>query len=501
MTSPVYVYVFTAVVIAFWAWRFLSRLRPSDASLEVAPLVQPYIPWPITVCRFLWDIQGFMRRCEMCYGPVFRFRLAGTTVVVVSHAEGISHILRDSQKCLSNALNQSILDTVGGVSPQPDIAAHSVLLGRLISLLKKTFATRNSNLFAAPFKQSLIHTLESFPCQGDVNRVSLATFVGQCLYDSLCMSFAGPTFPTDTFAEFSSIDQYSVRFLMPFWTPPAKIFQARRSLKSKLGVFIERAAECPDAKDGCAFSGIEIAKMLRAQPNLSPSDEQGIFLGLMLAMHANTIRMVIWFMSYLLSDVDAMNRLREEIDHAVDVDFGSLESLLSAPPHRLDGEAFPLLNSGVKEVLRLCVAAVTVREVTKSSILQLGGNHFTFVQNGDYVIADGYGINANDRYFEQANTFRLDRFVLAKRGDLASEYLEPLSSFGGGAHMCKGRDFALYEMRLFVIICLRLFKLEGETSKGESTIGRTPEAVSLWPTPVFFPKETFVRILRRDVLE
>ncbi|CAL1700460.1 unnamed protein product [Somion occarium] len=476
----------------------ISKYRTFDVivtSVGRTPNVHSYLPWPMLVVEFLWDIPAFLERCRVRYGPVYRLRIAGQGVVIVSHAETIKYVMKDPHKCFTNNINTTIFEGVGGVTPY---TINSTLINNLLSFMHKAFSNRNIHLLIPSFNQQLSANIQSFACRQTTDRVSLVTFVGRSLYSALSLSFCGPLFPTDTFSEFMLVDSNTLHFLFPFWPSSQKAYRARASLKSKLGVFIERVG--PElADDGeSSYSGIEILKILKAA-SVPPSDQQGVILGLMLAMHAASIRMTAWFMAYILSDSSAMTRLRAEVDHAIETEFGSLESLLSAPSHRLGSHMFPLLESALKEVLRLSVAAITAREVNKDTILTVDEHTSFVIRQGDYLVTNGYTVNFDNSIFEDARTFRIDRFL--KTSAETVDLPDPVSSFGGGAHMCKGQDFAMYEMKVFAITCLRLLEIEGETASGRPTVGCLPEAVHAWPTPVFFLKDTFVRVQMRDVAD
>lgn len=53
-------------------------------------------------------------------------------------------------------------------------------------------------------------------------------------------------------------------------------------------------------------------------------------------------------------------------------------------------------------------------------------------------------------------------------------------------------------MKVFTVLCLRLLEFQVEKPDGSSAEGYHPEAHYAFPTPVFFPKDLFVRVTKRQ---
>lgn len=54
---------------------------------------------------------------------------------------------------------------------------------------------------------------------------------------------------------------------------------------------------------------------------------------------------------------------------------------------------------------------------------------------------------------------------------------------------------------MFAILCLRLLDFDVERPDGSPAEGYIPEAVYSYPTPVYFPKDLYVRIRPRQDAE
>ena len=90
--------------------------------------------------------------------------------------------------------------------------------------------------------------------------------------------------------------------------------------------------------------------------------------------------------------------------------------------------------------MRLCIAAVILRRATVDCDILVNEHQSVHIQEGEYVYTHGDGINLSDEYFEDAKTFRGDRFM-----NYTSDQPQPISTFGGGAHIVCTQVFRLLQ--------------------------------------------------------
>ncbi|KAJ3486347.1 hypothetical protein NLI96_g4299 [Meripilus lineatus] len=195
------------------------------------------------------------------------------------------------------------------------------------------------------------------------------------------------------------------------------------------------------------------------EAHLPVSDEAGILLGFMWGMHSNTINTTHWLFLYLLSDQPSFLRIRDEIDSKMGTMFGGdIRTFLASSASTLRSGDFPLLDSAIKETLRLTIQATTFREAHKDTEIVYGDGKRAFIQKGSWVAPNVGSVQNGGRPEDELSRFRLERYLPNQKDGNASQQ-PPFLAFGGGAHMCKGRLLALHQLKVFLILCVTLFDM------------------------------------------
>ena len=363
-------------------------------------------------------------------------RLNGRRVVVANDLEGILRIVKDTPKTL-HMPDQQVLECLGGIKEHIPIT----LVDRLRTYVARTFSNKTIPHFSHKFNTHLWRHVQNFSDSPPSGRIPLNEFVGKALYDAVSVAIWGPQFPLDSYKEFRIVDDQLARLFGPAIFIPRAVSKARNTLKTKVGTYIE---ECWDEEFGVKGIPEGMTQLIRslrdAKSFIRPEDAQGAFITFLFGLHSNTHRIVAWLFLHLLSDPRAFLRVRREIDHAIDVEFGDLETLLSSPPARLGVSSFPLLESAIMETLRLWLAAVTVRDVLEDTEFLSGDLRAPLVAHaGDMVMGNSSAVNMSDEFFEDPDTFQVDRFVgcsATKEEDGRSRTV-PLGIFGTGVHVVR----------------------------------------------------------------
>lgn len=185
-------------------------------------------------------------------------------------------------------------------------------------------------------------------------------------------------------------------------------------------------------------------------------EEVGHFeLALLHVSTANTIPTLFWFMAQIYARPELVSRLREEVvpvaqhsdDNEVTIDITTLD------------EKCPLLVSCYREAIRLSNQTVGNRRVMEDTTISDG--------NGDsYLLKKGLNVQMSSQVLHTLNRvwgndvmeFDPERFIeKAGKENLQSERAKRASfvPFGGGRHLCPGRNFAFAE-NLGLMTCLLL---------------------------------------------
>jgi hypothetical protein len=195
------------------------------------------------------------------------------------------------------------------------------------------------------------------------------------------------------------------------------------------------------------------AWVARREPYFAELDavERGhVHISVLWAIHANSIPATFWSLFYLLRDPTALAAVQSEID------------TVDGPVHEaLD--RMRMLDSAIREALRLSSGSMTVREVLEPFELETESGTFALRQ-GDQVCLAPFITHRDAEIFDEPERYRHDRFwcehgvkSFYRRGERVPL---PLMPFGAGASMCPGRYFAINEIKLFIALLLRESEIE-----------------------------------------
>jgi cytochrome P450 len=191
-----------------------------------------------------------------------------------------------------------------------------------------------------------------------------------------------------------------------------------------------------------------------------PQLNAGLNVSLLWAATANTAPTIFWTLVQLLRHGDALAAVRAELREVVP-GFESDEPLPPLPAATLD--RLRLLDSAVKEALRLSTGTMTVREVVESFTFEAPCGSWA-LRKGDRVCLFPYLMHRDAEIHPEPERYVVDRFYsevgvkrFAKRGQPVAI---PLMPFGGGQSMCPGRFFAINEAKLLIALALHLYAIE-----------------------------------------
>ena len=201
---------------------------------------------------------------------------------------------------------------------------------------------------------------------------------------------------------------------------------------------------------------------------------------LLWAATANTVPTAFWTLHYLLRDAEALAAVRAELEAVVGPPrAGELPAL---PAARLD--ELRLLDSAVREALRLATGTMTVREVVESFTFEAPCGRWG-LREGDRVCVFPYLLHRDPEIHPEPERYRVDRFyseVGVKRFEKGGQRLAfALMPFGGGHSMCPGRYFAINEMKLVVAMLLHACVIELVEPGGEPGFDLSRSGLGIYP--------------------
>lgn len=254
-----------------------------------------------------------------------------------------------------------MLQAVGGVKRAFDVV--HLMDQRLFPIIGKAFSREGVDTIAPSLNEE-IHRRIDVVANRDTghsiaSRIPLASFVGENIYCSISKAIFGSLYPFNTYSDFEILDEDILSLLSPIPFIGRKASRARERLVTAVGDYVTCAWH-----DGQLHGASEMASEMVAvlkDTDHSGWDMNGALLTFMWGMHSNTIRITYWAMVFLLNNDLATSMVRDEIDKELRDHFkGNIKNLLSATPSALE-DRFPLLDSAIKETLRLAVLLSTLR--------------------------------------------------------------------------------------------------------------------------------------------
>ncbi|RDX74746.1 Cytochrome P450 82A4, partial [Mucuna pruriens] len=164
------------------------------------------------------------------------------------------------------------------------------------------------------------------------------------------------------------------------------------------------------------------------------------------ATDTTTVTM-IWVLSLLLNNRDALKKVQDELDEHVGKERVVNES---------DINKLVYLQAVVKETMRLYPAAPLPGPREFISECTLGGYH---IQAGTRFILNSWKIQRDPRVWSNPLEFQPERFLTSHKGvDVKGQHFE-LLPFGGGRRSCPGISFSLQMTYLALAALLQAFEV------------------------------------------
>ena len=173
---------------------------------------------------------------------------------------------------------------------------------------------------------------------------------------------------------------------------------------------------------------------------------------------SNSIPTLFWFFMYVFTRPDLVAKLRAEIEPIVEGGSGHAKTV------NINDiiERCPLFISAYQEASRLCNGFTCNRVVLEdTTIMDIHDRSYLLKKGAIVKMPIGVTHSSKDIWGEDAAVFRADRFL---DKELTSEQAKlrraAYSPFGGGAHMCPGRVFAMAEIYGFIAALLVGYNVE-----------------------------------------
>ncbi|KAM9789281.1 cytochrome P450 7A1 [Neosynchiropus ocellatus] len=188
-------------------------------------------------------------------------------------------------------------------------------------------------------------------------------------------------------------------------------------------------------------------------------------VALLWASQANTLPATFWTLLYMIRSPDAMKAAKEEVKKVLDgVRVDPNGPKLSLSRDQLDD--MPVLDSIIREAMRLSSASLNVRVAKEDFLLHLDNQEAYRIRKDDVIALYPPMLHYDPEIFEDPYEYKFDRFLDEKgeekttffRGGRRLRYV--CMPFGSGVTKCPGRFFAIYEIKQFLTLVLAYFDME-----------------------------------------
>ncbi|RDW80338.1 cytochrome P450-12 [Coleophoma crateriformis] len=187
---------------------------------------------------------------------------------------------------------------------------------------------------------------------------------------------------------------------------------------------------------GYGFSGVEVAQAEVMLP---------------VAATTNSVPTMYWLICSLFAKPALVDRIREEVLPLLEKGGDSDPDVVTINISRLEREC-PLLVSCYREIMRLFNQNVSMRRILADTTINDGkGNSYLLKKGVDVQIASGIVHRMQGIWGDDVLEFNPERF-LPPTGKSAGQVEKEKTKknayipFGGGQHLCPGRNFALAEI-------------------------------------------------------
>ena len=466
------------VLYTLWLHRSSSRANP---------LVWSWVPHLRSALLFGQDPNAFLAQCRDRYGPVFTLNLGGKMMTFVTDPAAFPLITRSRAGLSFTAVAAGVGQTV--LSQSKDFSDDQELDQQIHALYPKHLAGAGLDELTTRFQQNLNQWLRTNMQTEAAARSGSGSGSGAAVQCGLLDLCTRPIFSASTRALFGDLlvddgNANPAKFDQNFsddFQQPKKLLGAFQKfdevfplLYGGVPQFVIRAGV--EARD----SMIEMLKSLRRDtssfirerrelivennPTPRPATDNNDFaastLGLLWALHANTIPACFWTVFYLLRQPESMRRVRDEVRAVVAAEGGA------------DGEIgrealkkMTLLDAAISEALRLATGSMMLRRATQDITLELPSGPLPLKRDANICIYP-YLTHHDPSIYADPEEFKLDRFATTP---VESSTVTDVQGrkvpcgflpFGAGISLCPGRHFARNEIKLFLVTLLDLVDLE-----------------------------------------
>nr|XP_020667095.1 cholesterol 7-alpha-monooxygenase [Pogona vitticeps] len=465
------------MILCFSLWLALGirRRRPREPPLENGLL--PYLGCAL---QFGANPLQFLIERQKKYGSIFTCRLAGKYVHFLTDSFSYNAVMQQNKHFDWKKFNFTIASKAfghGSIDPNDGNTTENMqqtfirtLQGNALTLLIEGMM---ENLHYV-----MVETITSKMDNGDWVTDKLYKFCCQVMFESGFLTLFGTEVNADhkilsssqktqrayilnALKNFTEFDQ-----IFPALVAGIPIYLFRRAHRARENLIEALLQENLKRRDNISEL---ISLRMFLNDTLSTFDDKEkarTHLAVLWASQANTIPATFWTLFYLIRNPKAMKAATEEVQKVLEnagIKISSHRKHISLNRKQLDG--MPVLDSIIKEALRLSSASMTVRVAKEDFVLQLTSGSYN-IRKDDIIALYPQLLHFDPEIYSDPLAFKYDRFleengeekrIFYRNGQKLKYYYMP---FGTGLAKCPGRLFAVHEIKQFLTLLLSYFEVE-----------------------------------------
>ncbi|XP_057702095.1 prostacyclin synthase isoform X2 [Corythoichthys intestinalis] len=440
------VFICALIIVLFYYPRCRRENEP--------PLDKGFIPWLGHALAFQKDVAKFLSRMKEKHGDVFTLCVAGHYVTVLMDPHSFDEVLNDDVHLDFSHSRQQLIKRVFGLQlPGIEPAAEKKFME---AHFRGVCLSEMDRLMSAHLQEILLEDLYS---QSQWKQEGLFSLCYRLLFRAGYLTlFESTKDVAAVYKEFRKFDHLLSKLARRSLKgeESEKVHSSRERLWQLLSLNNKHSGDSKWRSWQRSYQGF-----LQEQGVDAEMQRRALLLQLW-TTQCNAGPAAFWLLGFLLTHPKAMEEVQTEIKGL------SLQGSSSqCSPSMVQMKKTPVLDSVLKETLRLTAAAMISRDVVQHKVLHMANGQEYYLRRGDKVCLFPFlSPQMDPEIHQEPHTFKYDRFLNAdltarddfyKDGRRLKYFTMP---WGAGSNVCVGKDFAMTIIKKFVLLMLTHVELK-----------------------------------------
>ncbi|UPW01556.1 cytochrome P450 [Halorussus gelatinilyticus] len=389
------------------------------------------------------DPCDFRERCAEEYGRVVNYEIIGWDAYMLTDPDDVKRVLEDTD---TFPKHDSSTDKLREIVGDGLLTSGGDLWERQREAIQPAFFLSHIENYAEIMVERTADTTDRWRDGGTVDlrdemmRTTLEILVEAMFGEDIDLQARGIYDAVEAMQRPLKPQNQPVTFLAPDWAPVPFLRRANRArdhLDAQVYDVLDARRRADADRDDL------LAMLLDADAEMDAEQIRDEMLTFLFAGHETTALTLTYVWDLLSRNPDAEARLHDELAEVVD-----------GRPTIEDVFEFEYAEAVVKEAMRLYPPAHEIRREPAEAV--------TFgeyeVPEGSMVLLPTWVLHRDDRFWDDPETFRPERFLDGEGRADRPEYA--FFPFGGGPRRCIGQQFAMVEAQLVLATMAREWTLD-----------------------------------------